>query len=353
MSDDMIVDNCYIGRRSAWHRKGLVNGDYITRQQIDEHGITFDADVRQLQWNGNTIPAWGVFHTATDTFIAPCGENYAVHPASVVFDTADELIAAVNGAKYETAGIIGTYQKVWGLIDIKESIRVGDDLIQPYLVCCTSYDGSCSTTFDLTSVRIVCHNTFKLAMSTKSKNALKIRHTSNSHRRLNDAREALQLVHNDCLSLQERMNFLASRYVNPVDMKNLLEQVIAQPTGTTKDVVRENRRRENILDDILRIFEDNDGNAYPEQRGTAYNLLNAVTNYVDHKRSTRTSDGESEEDKRAVSALFGTGDKMKTKAYEVIMQSAGSFSPTPFKTQYFTVPDMPETPILDSILAEA
>ena len=46
-------------------------------------------------------------------------------------------------------------------------------------------------------------------------------------------------------------------------------------------------RRTNILRDILTLYDDNDGNAFPEQRGTAYNLLNSITNYVDHERSSK------------------------------------------------------------------
>ena len=338
-------------RESAWHKLGWVKGDYITRQEIDDRGVTFPADVRQLSWNGEPIKAWGVFHSGNNTFIAHCGEHYAIHPASDLFDTTDEIIGSSNGSSYETAGVIGDYQKVFGLVNLGQHIRVGDDITQPYLAGVTSFDGSCSTRYDLTGTRIVCANTMKMFLSQKSQTALKVRHTKNSHRRLHDAKEALALIKNDCLSIQERLNFLAQRYVNPVNMKDLLNEVISQPVGTTKDKVQENRRRANILDEIIGIFESNDDNAFPEQRGTAYNLLNAVTNYVDHVRSTRTSDGEDPGVKRSISALFGDGDKMKTRAYDVIMQGAGTWAHKPYATTFITVPDMPETPILDSILS--
>ncbi len=214
----------------------------------------------------------------------------------------------------------------------------------------TSFDGSISTSFRESDVRVVCANTLQQALSKKTENALRIRHTSKSHRRLNDAREALAGVKSDFMKLGERMNFLASRYANPVDMKNILDAVIAQPVGKPDAVkVLENRRRENILNEIIGIYELNDNNAFPEQRGTAYNLLNAITGYVDHNRSTRTSEGEDPVVKRSISAVMGDGAKLKTRALEYIAEYSSKMSAKPIRkivTGYTA-----ETPLLDSILS--
>ena len=66
----------------------------------------------------------------------------------------------------------------------------------------------------------------------------------------------------------------------------------------------------------LKIYELNDGNAFPEQRGTSYNLLSAVTNYVDHERSS------TKDDQRAESAMFGSGDALKTRALDLILETS-------------------------------
>ena len=62
-------------------------------------------------------------------------------------------------------------------------------------------------------------------------------------------------------------------------------------------------------------------NAFPAIRGTAYNLLNAVTEYTDHYRTARITDarqGYSIEQARAENAVIGTGERLKSSALAVI-----------------------------------
>jgi hypothetical protein len=74
-------------------------------------------------------------------------------------------------------------------------------------------------------------------------------------------------------------------------------------------------RRDNVLAEILSLYESNDNNAFPEQRGTAYNLLNSITEYTDHVRQSRM-------DARAESALFGSGKALKDRAFQLIYDEA-------------------------------
>src|SRR6202044_166427 len=78
-----------------------------------------------------------------------------------------------------------------------------------------------------------------------------------------------------------------------------------------------NTRRENILGDILALYEGNDGNVFPSIRGTGYNLLNSITEYSDHYRPaklTANRQGYTVARARAENAVVGTGDALKTKA---------------------------------------
>ena len=81
-------------------------------------------------------------------------------------------------------------------------------------------------------------------------------------------------------------------------------------------------RRDGVLAEILRLYEMNDGNAFPQFRGSAYNLLNAVTEYTDHFRNPN-----GDPKARAESAMFGSGDVLKTKALDMIVMAAGKDMP--------------------------
>lgn len=347
----------YIGRASAWHGLGTVKGEHLTRQDIDDAGVTFNAVKHQLEYAGKKIEAWGIFHGGNGQFIAPCSESYAIHQPSVIFDTTDAIIAAANhGSKYETAGNLLDWRKAWGLVDLKASIRVGDDHTDQYLLGVTSFDGSVATDFMQTGIRVVCNNTLTMALSDKTKKRLRIKHTSQSIPKLEDARDALLSVKDDFKNTEEVLNFMANRMLNVQAVTNILDMVITLPVGKP-DRIRENKRRENILDEIIGLYELNDNNAFPEQRGTAYNLLNAITNYTDHLRSTRTSDGENVDTNRAISAVAGSGQALKTKAFSVIMDASKNLpmraGQRSTMVQVLELPAIPSTPLLDAILADA
>jgi hypothetical protein len=81
-------------------------------------------------------------------------------------------------------------------------------------------------------------------------------------------------------------------------------------------------RRENLVGDVLKLYAHNDADAYPSVKGTAYNLLNAVTEYTDHLRTARGNGSEPAQMAvaRSESALFGSGSQLKTQALQVIIE---------------------------------
>jgi Domain of unknown function (DUF932) len=75
---------------------------------------------------------------------------------------------------------------------------------------------------------------------------------------------------------------------------------------------------------MLRNFEAGRGNDLPGVRGTMWAGLNAVTEYVDHQRSTT---GESELDIRGnhlASQWFGSGARLKDRAWTEALALAGA-----------------------------
>src|SRR5262249_26054961 len=169
--------------------------------------------------------------------------------------------------------------------------------------------------------RVVCQNTLGAALSERTRADLTIRHTKNAAARLTDARKALDSMGDDVRRIEDRLNFLAGRRMNREALTSILDRLFPK-SRNDEGAERETTRRSNILADILKLYEVNDGNAFPEQRGTAYALLNAVTNYADHERSSK-------DDGRAESAMFGSGDALKSRAFDLIYDAARNMEAVP------------------------
>lgn len=328
--------NTYYGRQPAWHKLGTVTGRYMTWAEIlAAGGLDYSVTKEQLLApNGQPVDAFGTFRADTGDFLGTVGSGYQVIPHHQGFEMVDHLVNSTDGAHYETAGVLGKGETVWGLADLNLSVSVGDDKSNGYLLFATSYDGTRSHTYRTTLTRVVCENTLSAAMSRRAAALFRIRHTKNAQSRLSDAHDALDTIAADFGTIEEKLNFLAGRSVTRESFADIMDRVFPP----TKNPNASQTRRNNVLTDVIRRYESNDRDAFPEQRGTAYNLLNAITNYTDHARSSKGNG-------RAESAMFGSGDKLKSDALEVIMQSARTMPAKPMRQVITTVDHAPRRPM--------
>lgn len=326
MAHNLCNNNAYIGRQAAWHRLGTVTGKYQSTDDLLAHPI-FQYRVFKSQLHdglGRPIDAWGMFRwdyvdevaglKDKTVFLAPVGADFNAPPFKEGFTTCDALMQTADGAHYETAGVLGKGEKVWALCDLGLAIKVGDDVQKGFLLFTAGFDGRTSHSYRICFTRVVCENTHNIALNEKTRAVLTIKNTKNSMNRIVNARKALTMIGDDVKSVEDKLLFLAGRKLTREAMMDVLDRLFPK-----QEEAKITTRRDNILADVLKLYESNDGNAFPEQRGTSYNLLQAITNYADHERGT--------EERRAESAMFGSGDKLKNDAFEILSDVSKKLDP--------------------------
>lgn len=345
--------NTYIGRNAAWHNLGTVTNKYQTTDELlADPGFQYVVFKSQLHDGlGRLVNAWGTFrwdfkdklagNKDAAQFLGTVGEDYAVMQHEEGFKTIDALMKTADGAHYETAGVLGAGEKVWALADLGLTAKVGDDVQQGYLLFSTGHDGSMSHSYRLCMTRVVCQNTLNAAISEKTRAKLSIRHTKNALSRLGDTREALTAMSDDVVRIEDKLNFLAARKMTRESVTSIMDRLFPK-TRNDDGVAKETTRRTNIIADVLKLYELNDGNAFPDQRGTSYNLLNAITNYTDHERG--------QNDSRAEVAMFGSGDALKSKAFDIIMESSKGLEVIS-RPSYYVGNGSTGSALLDDVLA--
>jgi phage/plasmid-like protein (TIGR03299 family) len=353
----------YVGREAAWHKLGTVTGRHMTWAEVQANGgldyVVFKSQLHDGL--GRPVNAWGTFRwNRTDklagnreaaVFLGVVGEEYNVIQHAEGFRMIDALVASVDNAHYETAGALGNGERVWGLADLNLAVSVGADKQVGYLLFCTGHDGSLSHQYRIVLTRVVCQNTLTAALSEKTRAKLTIRHTKNAGAKLDGIHEALTSLRGDMLTVEEKLNFLATRRVTREAVESVFHRLFPKTKAEDGAEKESCTRRKNVLADILTMYESNDNNAFPEQRGTAYNLLNSIVEYADHSRSSRGGNGNG----RAESALFGSGERLKAQALDVILETANGLpvmSPAPV----YRLPAALETGsrgLLDQILTES
>lgn len=317
----------YIGRIAGWHNLGTVTGKYMTAQEIfSEGGLDFQVEKRQLLGDFGVsgsgepvilpVDAWGIFRTDNQEFLGSVGAGYEPIQHQEGFGFLDYIVGQENGAHYETAGSLGKGETVWGLIDLGlySGIKGTHDESNNYLLFKTGHIGNYTFSFQGCRTRVVCQNTLNFALSEGTTN-FTVRHTVNYKDKIEQARELVDNFRLTVKNVDDQMELLSRKVIDKDSMINVLDELFPP---VNSDGERSTRSKNNIKK-ILALYESNDDDAIPEIRGTAYNMLNACTEYVDHYRSTKG-------DKRAESAMFGSGDAFKNKALQVLVKNAQSMA---------------------------
>jgi len=219
-------------------------------------------------------------------------------------------VADTIGGHLETAGVLFGGKRYWALANLgeKETIR-GNDTLAQYLLLTSSADGSSATEARETCIRAVCNNTVSAALSMKTKHAIKV-----SHRSTFDAAQVkreLAETKGHFAAFVEAARTLSRVSVTNKQAEDFLTKLLAD--STTKEDVSESTGFKSIMS----LFKGNAlGGTLLGVPGTAWGLVNAVTEHVDHKARAQSTEN------RIASAWFGRGDDLKTKAVEAALALA-------------------------------
>jgi phage/plasmid-like protein (TIGR03299 family) len=361
MAHDLFTDHTgkacmfVVGKREdAWHKLGqrcdnAVNWEAaMTLAGLDWQVIKNQNYARNPQGNVVPVSSYSIFRDTDNAELASnVGEGFTIKQNRDCFQFVDDLLQANGGAHHDSAGALGNGATVWCAVRVpRADIAVNvDDKHESYLVFTTAHDGSMAHTAALSSVRVVCRNTLRQALSTNT-GILRIKHTKNANARFDDAKRTMDGVVMDAKRLESKLQMLATRRVTRESMTAVMDRLFAKPTEKDQNTTR----RENILAEVLSLYESNDRDAFPSIRGTGYNLLNAVTEYTDHYRTARITDarqGYSIDQARAENAVIGTGERLKTQALDVILEATAA---APIHSVIYSKPAA-STSLLDAVVA--
>lgn len=250
-----------------------------------------------------------LFRSDTHAPLSVVSKRYKVVQPHDVLEFYRDLTEA-GGFQLETAGVLKEGRKLWALAKTgQETMLRGGDQVKAYLLLATSCDGTLCTTAQFTSVRVVCQNTLQLAVG-DSTGAVKVPHSTRFDPRL--VKQELGLG----LSAWDRfvgdMKLLASRPIHKFEAMNLIVNVLGDPEVPLAD-----QPNQKALQNVYALYSGKGmGADLSSANGTAWGLVNAVTQFVDHERRARSTDH------RLDSAWFGQGAAIKAKAYQEAMKLA-------------------------------
>lgn len=283
----MYVSNEANGRFVPWHGLGTAVSECPTSADaIKLAGLDWDV-VQQPIYTGTDdnkvgIPNYKANVRSTDNkVLGIVTDRYQPVQNRQAFDFTDSLIG--EGCVYETAGSLCGGKRVFLLAKMPEK-KILEESFDPYICFTNTHDGSGSIKAIMTPVRVVCQNTLSLALSNATR-AWSTRHLGNMESKLAEAKYTLKMA-NDYM---DKFAVVADQLANTTITEEQAYKVVDElfPIATEDS----DRKARNITESkeqfIVCMFSPD----ILKYKGTAYQLVQAASDYATHtapKRNTTT-----------------------------------------------------------------
>jgi phage/plasmid-like protein (TIGR03299 family) len=248
--------------------------------------------------------------------LAVVSKDYRVVQPAEVMDFFRKL-TDIGGFQMETAGALSHGRRVWALARVGDGAPVVDgDLVKPYLLLGTSYDGTMATIAKFTAIRVVCNNTITPAVNGRADETDK-GYLKSSVRVLHSAQfdaDAVRLQLGIVADQFERF-IVQSRQLARIDMTfsdaDLFVKELLKPYHQSALEITDTKAYKRVIELWQGRAIGSDILSASKVSGSRWAMLNAVTQLVDHER------GRSD-NTRLESAWFGTGAALKNRALELL-----------------------------------
>lgn len=313
---DFIVDKCDLMAKMPWglKRNNVVND---LAGEFSHDGYIF----RELP------NAYATYRADNSQPLGLVKDKYEVVQNIDAFKFFDDAIG-YGKAKWDKAGILNGGTKIYVSAKLPVETRVGDDLIDNYLVFSNSHDGTSSVQIMFTPIRVICTNMLNSALK-KADTYISIRHTKSVREQLSRGAEILNIACKQAKTAQEFyesltkvkisdiqvMEYLANLQLTDKEQAALLEydningyKKLMLKDYRTMEVTGISPRKANQIASTFEYYLD--GIGQKQIAGTAWGAYNAVTGFY---CNVANLEGE----KRVQSLLYGGANSNMSKALNV------------------------------------
>jgi len=246
-----------------------------------------------------------LFRSDTKEPLSVVGKDYKIMQPGEVLEFFRDLTEGA-GFQMDTAGTLFGGRKFWALAKIGETAVVaGDDKVDGYLLLATSCDGTMRTQAKFVATRVVCNNTLTIAVN--HEHGKKVVHTSHrSNFNADSVKDQLGIARNSFALFMQEARQLSKVVMTEKKAQEFIDQLLKDTKYVTAEDVSKSRPSMKIMD----LYRGSAmGGTLLGAEGSAWGVVNAVTEFIDHHAKAKSSSHLVE------SSLLGRGDQLKTEAY--------------------------------------
>jgi phage/plasmid-like protein (TIGR03299 family) len=221
------------------------------------------------------------------------------------FSFLDDLVGEGN-LEYHTVGALGRGERVWMLAKVPGRIRVRstDDVSETFLLLANGHDGSMALRCYFTPIRVVCANTWAMAMGRAGDRGVTIRHTGDIASKVDEARKILGLARDWFARAGDGADLLAGHRPTAAQLDSYFRRLYPDPDKG------DNAGAKRVRSSLFGLFEQGIGHDIPGVAGTTWAAFQAVSEHVCHQHGNKR-------ESRLAGAWFGDGAKKVGEAWSL------------------------------------
>ena len=276
--------------------------------------------------------AFATYRTDINVPLGIVKSKYEVVQNNEAFKFFDDAIGK-DKAVWQYAGMYGLGHKVFVTAKLPNTIEVGKDIIDNYLVFSNSHDGSSSINILFSPIRVICTNALNSALQSAS-SFIRIRHTESAKEKLETGAQILRIAAEHAqtakqiydslltinmsddevkefilkLNLTPREFELLSEYDN---LKTAINKLYSRDYMTT-EFIQVSTRKLNTIVNMYEYYQE--GIGQEDIIGTAWGAYNSITGYFSNIANLQ---GE----KRMDSLLYGNASKVSLTALNDLVKA--------------------------------
>lgn len=310
------VETMAYANQVPWHGLGVqVDNDLSAEEMQIAAGLDWSVLRQALLTQGanglQTVPnKYALVRDSDHAVLSVVSDRYIPVQNTQIFQFFKEYVEQAE-ATMETAGSLFDGRDIWALAHFGENFALrGDDVVKPYLLLTESHAPGKALRVMFTTVRVVCNNTLNWALAQDGADDVRWYHRSefteakqqDVKTQLGIARDQLAAFRNVAEELQRiQLGVAKVEEITKAVFGNVKEDMQSQPRAVNK---------------VINLFDGAGmGSDLSSAKGTAWGLLNAATEYVDHHKG-RTPDT------RMNSAWFGQGAREKRNMLDQVIKLA-------------------------------
>jgi len=317
-------------RQPAWHGLGNVIDRDVTDWNEARTLAGLDWDVREVpvfaRYGTPDAPQYrsidgqkGIVRDDNGEWLAIMNDTYTPFSNADLGPLAEALVNDPE-VQYETAGSLKGGRKVWALLRLRDPFEVPGDpkgATLPYLAVQNSHDGSGSLRAQRLMTRIVCDNTSRAADAEADRHGMQytFRHTASINDRVAEAKQVIAGLKDSRQTYLDWADDLLGIRITAEQEEAFIQMMMPLPDAAALISDRVKANVEEARGDLRRILNDGEGTTPEVIRPTAYGLVQAAGEYLDHVRGYRS-------DETHFSRTYLTDEPLKAKAEVFARQAA-------------------------------